>query len=207
LGDLFTSFEDAWAAFLTRDEPLEDFFDQFPNDDEHVIEGWLVEPSPSIKAAATDLQMQLARVDSLVAIPDDFLHVWIGTRELIGSGWRAWSDMEHVAISYARVNCFHTAVVVELDSTVRRLVVGTRNDVPTFLPHLTIAVVREPSAPEPFRQVLRPLRDARLGSQDVQEVKLVRVPASKTTVLRPWTVLQTVAFGVPNDQGAVKRRI
>jgi hypothetical protein len=195
LAELFTSFDDAWSAFIAREAPLESFFDEFPEDVGHEIDWWLIEPSQEIRSAAHHIQERLAPLEWLVPIPDHFLHVSIGAREDIGSAWRAWRDIDELAVSYERVNCFHTAVVVELDPAARLLVRGTTNDSPTFLPHLTIAVVREPSSPEPLREALVPMREARLGSQGVQEAKLVRVPASRTTVLRPWTVLRKLALG------------
>jgi len=77
----------------------------------------------------------------------------------------------------------------------RRLVAGTPNDLPTFLPHMTVAVVQEPRPPGGLREVLGRLREPLLGEQIVREVKLVRFPAARTTLFRAWTVEQIVSLG------------
>jgi 2'-5' RNA ligase len=194
VGEFFTSFDDAWSHFLRRTGPLEDFFAQFPEEDDAELEGWVVEPVPAIKAAAAELQRELARFDWLVPVPAHFLHVWLALSERIGDGSRRWEEVERFPVTYARVNCFHTAVVVEV-AELRRLVVGTPNDVPQFLPHMTLAVVRGSPAPGALRDVLVPLRDAVCGEQMVAEVTRVRFPAARTTVFRPWTVEQVVPLG------------
>ena len=52
VGRLFTSFGEAWEYFVGRSEPLEWFFGDFPEDEEFVAEGWLIEPPWEIKRAA-----------------------------------------------------------------------------------------------------------------------------------------------------------
>ena len=61
MATLFTSFEDAWSDFLARTDPLESFFDQFPDDEEFVAEGLLVVPPGDVKRAAQRVQEALAR--------------------------------------------------------------------------------------------------------------------------------------------------
>ena len=91
------------------------------------------------------------------------------------------------------MNCFHSAVVVEVEAPqLHNFVAGTRVDSATFLPHMTIGVTREEHDPEDLRRALLPLRNARLGVGEVTEVKHIRFPAAQTTLLRPWSVIQTV---------------
>jgi 2'-5' RNA ligase len=195
LGEFFTSFDDAWSHFCRRSEALEDFYADFPEESGAVLEGWVVEPSAEVRDAAVGIQRDLSDLDWLDPIPPHFLHVWIGVRERIGDAWRVWSALEAFPVTFARVNCFHTAVVVEVEGPLRRLVAGTPNDAPTFLPHLTVAVVREPSPPDRLRDLVTPLRELVLGEQDVLEVELVRFPAARSTLFRPWTVEQVVPLG------------
>lgn len=190
MGEFFASFEGAWASFLTRDEPLESFYDQFPDDPEHVLSGWLVEPSPEVKSSALELQERLARIDWLDPTPEHFLHTWIGLDSRIGQASRRWAELPSFRATYERVNCFHTAVVLEVGGGFRELVAGTPNDVPTYLPHLTVAVVRRPAPPGELRDLLLPLRDKSFGEHEVEDVTLVSFPCGRATVYQPWTVLR-----------------
>jgi hypothetical protein len=194
LARFFRSFDDAWSYFVARAEPLEDFFADFPDDEDAVLEGWVVEPPRDVKLAAGRVQSQLSRFGWLVPVPHHFLHVWVGVRDRIGDSWRHWQEIEPFSVVYRRVNCFHSAVVVEVEGAMRGLVAGTPNDLPTFLPHMTVAVVAEPRAPAELRSTLVPLRDVQLGEQLVSEVKLVRFPAARSTLFDPWTVRQTVSL-------------
>jgi hypothetical protein len=195
LGEFFSSFEDAWTSFVTRQEPLESFYDQFPDDPDYVVSGWLLEPSAEVRAAALDLQARLAPVEWLDPTPEHFLHTWIGLDSRIGDAARAWAELPRFRATYERVNCFHTAVVLEVGGRFRELVAGTPNDVPTFLPHLTVAVVREPRPPGELQDLLIPLRDATFGEQDVDAVSLVSFPCGRTTVYQPWTLERRVTLG------------
>jgi hypothetical protein len=192
MGEYFSSFEEAWASFATREQALESFYDQFPQDPDHVLSGWLVEPSAEVKESALEIQERLAHIDWLDRTPEHFLHTWIGLSARIGEAWRRWQDLPPFRATYERVNCFHTAVVIEVDGPFRELVAGTPNDLPTFLPHLTVAVVREPRPPGELRDVLLPLRDSSFGSHGVEEVTLVSFPAAQSTVYEPWTVERRV---------------
>jgi 2'-5' RNA ligase len=98
-------------------------------------------------------------------------------------------------IHYPRPNCFHNAVVVEVTQPIRRLVAGTENDLPEFLPHLTVAVTGIEHSPEVLRDALTPLREIDIGAQTVGETKLVRFPAAQSTLFQPWEVVETVALG------------
>jgi 2'-5' RNA ligase len=120
--------------------------------------------------------------------------------------------MEAFDVSYRRLTCFHSAVVVEVEgggprALVTRLVdsgywqelptEGAMRPVPleTFLPHMTLGVVNRPSDPAPLREALVQLRGAELGRQRVEEATLCLMPASRTTILEPWDVVGSVPFG------------
>jgi hypothetical protein len=192
VGELFTSFDQAWNHFLGRVDPLEDFFEQFDEDEKAVLEGWVIEPSTPVKCAAAEMQSAISHLGWLVPVPDHFLHVWIGTTDPIGPAWERWPEVDAFSVAYVRANCFHTAVVVEVAGPIRRLVAGTPCDIPAFLPHMTVAIVRGHPGPDELRKALLPLRDSQMGEQIVREVKRVRFPAARTTLLRPWAVEQVV---------------
>jgi 2'-5' RNA ligase len=191
MGEFFSSFEESWEYFLEREQPLEDFFAEFPDDDSASHEGWLVEPSEEIKEAARPLQETLAGFPWLFPVPDHFLHVWIGIDDRVGD---ACQRLEPFPIVYANLNCFHAAVVVEVDGPLRQLVEGTSNDLPTFLPHMTLAVTRGEAPPDELRALLKELRRNRLGAQVVREVKRVRFPAGRRTLFQPWSLEQLVSL-------------
>jgi hypothetical protein len=195
VGEFFSSFEEAWASFVTREEPLESFYDDFPEDPDHILSGWLVEPSAEVKLSALEIQERLEHVDWLDRTPEHFLHTWIGLAPRIGEAWRSWQDVPRFRATYERVNCFHTAVVVEVAGPFRELVAGTPNDLPSFLPHLTVAVVRERRPPGELRDAILPLRESSFGSHGVDEVTLVSFAAARSTVYQPWTVERRVPLG------------
>ena len=183
MGELFTSFDDAWAHFVARDQPLESFFDQFPEEDDEG-EGWLIIPPPEVKREVLRLQAELEDVPGLEPSPHHFLHVWV--RGQHGPDVEALAEGGPFELSYRRVNCFPTAVVVEAHAESLESV-----DAPDwFLPHLTIAVVRGAPDPNPVRDAVVPLRDADLGTTVVDELVYVRFPLSRSTVLQPWTVTE-----------------
>ncbi len=194
MGAFFSSFDGAWSFFLGRTEPLEDFFAEFPDDDDAWAEGWLVEPPAEIKAAAQRLQVALAQFTWLFPVPDHFLHVWIALSDRIGDAAEKWEDLEAFPITYANVNCFHAAVVVEVEGPMQQLVAGTPYDDSTFLPHMTLAVTREPAPPAELRDVLASVREAALGRQVVGELTCVRFPAGRSTLFRPWSVERLVSL-------------
>jgi hypothetical protein len=180
MGEYFTSFDDAWRAFLARDEPLESFYDEFEGG---AFDGevWLVQPSPEVKRAALRVQGELERFDFLELVPHDFLHVSVtGTA---ATKIDAPSDME-----YSRVNCFPTAVVAEVDAPGLRAL----DPDPRFLPHMSLAYVRRPAPPDELRGVLEALRETALGRQRVEEVLRVHVSLSRERGLEPWTVVDRV---------------
>ena len=174
MGAFFRSYDEAWEAFLVREEPLEDFFASWPEDEGYIASVWLIEPPAAVKEAALRLQESFAALGWVVPTPRHFLHVALGL-----SPWRPRLESP-VDIEYRHVNAFHDAVIVEAHSPQ----LAALYDEDTALPHLTIGYPRGGPA--------APLRDAELGRQRVEEVMLVQVPAARTTQLRPWAVEEVV---------------
>ena len=113
----------------------------------------------------------------------------------MGNAHERWADVPPFAAEFRRVNCFHSAVVVEASGAFGRLVEESSLDRATFLLHLTIAVTRERHDPVALRDVIQARRDVNLGEATVDEVKLVRFPASRTTLFRPWETIRTIRLG------------
>jgi hypothetical protein len=193
VGRLFTSFDEAWRYFLGRAEPLERFFGQFPEDEALVAEGWVIVPPSEIKQAALEVQGAFASLEWLAPVPEHFLHVWLGFATSAG-GWP--HELRHSGAFdavYRRVNCFHSAVVIEVEAPqLRELIAGTQVEASTFLPHMTIGVTREEHDPRELRTALLPLRNAELGGGKVAELTRIRFPAAQTTLLQPWTDIEFV---------------
>ncbi len=160
-----------------------------------MLEGWIVEPSSEVKAVATNLQLSLARFDWIDLVPEHFLHVWLGMPELLGKAPERWPELAPFEVRYPRANCFHSAVVVEVTQPIRRLVAGTKNDLPEYLPHMTIAVTRMEHSADELHDELTRLREIDLGAQTVGETRLVRFPAAQSTLFQPWEVVETVRLG------------
>jgi 2'-5' RNA ligase len=193
VGRLFTSFDEGWQYFLGRAEPLEWFFGAFPEDEAVVAEGWVIIPPGEIKQAALELQGALATLEWLAPVPEHFLHVWLCYATSTGGRPRELRRSSAFDVVYRRVNCFHSAVVVEVEAPqLRNLIAGTEVDASTFLPHMTIGVTRKEHDPTELRTALLPLRNVELGVGEVTELSHIRFPAAQTTLLRPWTVIETV---------------
>jgi 2'-5' RNA ligase len=193
VGRLFTSFESAWEHFLVRSEPLERFFDQFPLDHGIQAECWIVEPPDEVKRAAADVQSAFAGFDWIAPVPEHFLHVALGTPEALTRRPAQLRNSGAFDARYRRLNCFHSAIVVEVEAAqLHDFVEGTHVDAVTFLPHMTIGVTREERDPDELRRALLPLRDADLGAGKVTELKRVRFPAAQETLLRAWSVVETI---------------
>jgi hypothetical protein len=193
MGDFFTSFDQAWEFFLRRTEPLEWFYGQFPDDEEFVAEAWIVEPPPEVKQAALNLQGIFAGLDWLAPIPEHFLHVALGGARGLGTKPQELRNSGSFEAVYRRVNCFHSAVVVEVEAPpLRRFLAGTDVDTATFLPHMTIGITRNEHDPQDLRRALLPVRNSEVGVSEVTEVKRIRFPAAQTTLLRPWSIVETV---------------
>ena len=121
------------------------------------------------------------------------MHVWLGGARELGTKPEELRDSGSFEAVYRRVNCFHSAVVIEVEAPpLRRLVAGTEVDTATFLPHMTIGVTKEEHDPEDLRRALLRVRNIELGVSQVTELKRIRFPAGQTTLLRPWRIMETV---------------
>jgi 2'-5' RNA ligase len=160
-----------------------------------VLEGWIVEPSPEVKGAVVRLQQSLRRFEWVELVPEHFLHVWLGVTECLCEAPQRWPGLAPFEVRYPRLNCFHSAVVVEVTQPMRRLVAETRNDLPQFLPHITVAVTRVEHSAQELRDTLSQLRETDIGAQTVGETKLVRFAAAQSTLFQPWEVVRTVSLG------------
>ena len=171
-------------------------FARLPEEEEAAIAVWIVVPPPDVKAAAAEAQEAFAHLDWLAPLPQHFLHVTLGLGD--GPAPTGWETVEPFRVEYRGVGCFHEAVIGEVHGEVLRgLAAALRPDLDAFLPHLSLAYVRERRPPDELRHALRPLRDLRLGEQLVEEVALVHVPFSRTSLLEPWTPLRTFRLGRP----------
>ena len=129
------------------------------------------------------MQRAFAHLSWIQPIPRHFLHVWLVGLPIVDLAARLPLELD-----YRCVNCFHSAVVVQ----VRAPVLVRLHPEPTFLPHMTIGVTTQPHLPEPLRTAIRPLRDVGFGRQRASEAKRISFPAGRTTVLQPWTVVDVV---------------
>ncbi len=179
MGELFTSFDEAWEQFLERREPLEDFFVAEFDDRETDVDAWLIVPPPAVKRAALAIQAELERFDWLALVPHDYLHVSLN------------APVGPAELTYARMNCFHCAVVIEVASCE----LHEYDPRPAFLPHLTLAITKRPAPPGELRAVLEPLRETFLGRQRVEESIRVSFPFSSERLFEPWTVHERVPVG------------
>jgi hypothetical protein len=59
---------------------------------------------------------------------------------------------------------------------------------------MTIGVTREENDPEDLRRTLLPVRNVEVGVSEVAKLKRVRFPAGRTTLLRPWSIVETVSL-------------
>jgi 2'-5' RNA ligase len=215
VGRFFASFAEAWQFFLARDEPLEDFFAAFPEGESYVL-CWLLAFDRDLVPPIRTAQRAFAMLDWVTPQPEHFLHTSIAsvsvsshvptTDEISSAAERArhaWSGVEPFEVQYRRVNCFHDAAVVEVAGTgpralVERLVAAGAVDTvdpSVFLAHVTIGMFREPADPSALRDALLPLRELDVGVQRIVGADLCSVPASRTTILTPWTVSERVRFG------------
>ena len=160
-----------------------------------MFEGWIVEPSPDVKAAAVSVQERLRNFEWLQLVPEHFLHVWLGVPERLGAAPQRWASLDRFEVTYGGPTCFHNAVVLEVAAPMRQLVAGTETDVPQFLPHVTVAVTRVEHEPRALREILSSLRGSVREQQTVREAKLVRFPVARSTLFQPWEVLETVRLG------------
>lgn len=198
-GPLFTSFEEAWAEFLVRDEPLEDFVAEFPEDEEYLTV-WHAPPGPAAKEEAAVVQRALDGLEGLRLTPPHWLHVSLGLgRE---------DDLERVRdrlrgavafeAEYGPATCFHEAIVLEVrGETFAELAraVEPDRDLAIFLPHVSIAYTDGRPSPGPIRDRLLPLRDRPPVRERVSEIELCVVPIARDALLSPWRTLRAVSLG------------
>lgn len=186
--------------------------------------GWLLRPDRELVSGAEDARRAFADLEWITPVPGQFLHTWIGgvalaprrpTRDELDvaaeRARRAWAGIDSFEVSYRRINCFHSAVVVEVGGEGPRALAAALvqsrywHDLPlegalkgvrleTFLSHVTIGVVNRPTDPAPLREALVPLRDVELGRQRIAEVTLCVIPASRPTILDPWEVVGSVSL-------------
>jgi hypothetical protein len=141
----------------------------------------VIQPTPEIKRAALRVQGELEAFDFLELVPHHFLHVSVppaAVREF----------KEPIDLDCARVNCFHTAVVAEVEAPALRALDPT----PVFLPHMTLAVVRRPAAADVLRSTLERLRETSFGRQRVDEILRIHVELTRERGLQPWTIVDRV---------------
>jgi hypothetical protein len=124
---LFTSFDEAWQFFLNRQGDLDDFFASFPEQDRFLM-GWLLRFDNALLPSARDVQRVFSHLGWVTPLPEHFLHIWIGgvsfgprgprAEEIdvaVGRAQRAWANTSAFDVHYRRVNCFHSAIVVEVE--------------------------------------------------------------------------------------------
>jgi hypothetical protein len=143
----------------------------------------VIQPSLEVKRAALRVQGELEQLDFLELVPHHFLHVSVPDAAVPELGTTGLIELE-----CARVNCFHTAVVAEVDAPALRAL----DPRPTFLPHMSLAYVSRAAAPDELRRALEPLRETTFGRQRVEEVLRVHVELSRESGLRPWTIVDRV---------------
>ena len=185
MGEVFTTFEQAWAHFLAREQPLESFWNRLSDDASATLELWLVVPPPEVKRQALRVQGPLEGVLGLRIVPHDFLHITLPDAVV-----DALAERSPFELRCPRLNCFPVAVVSEVESDTLQALAAP----PTFLPHLSLAYVELPIDAGIVRDTIAPLRDPGLGSFVVDELMRVRIPASKATFLQPWTVVERLSL-------------
>jgi 2'-5' RNA ligase len=207
VGELFDSFDESWSHFLGRQEPLESFVDRIPAREDATVAVWLVPLEPRLAPAVASVQRRLPSLPWLRPLPAHFLHVTVASfgfldaaadvRGLVERGEIALRGLEPFGLGYPRLNCFHEAVVAEVESEgIHEAAARMRTASGPFLPHLSLAYTTAPGPPGELRDLLRRIRETDLGAQQVSELLLCLVPASRTTILAPWTVAGTVALEV-----------
>jgi hypothetical protein len=180
-GRFFDSFDEAWADFVAREEPLESFWGSLPDDADAMDRCWLILPPLEVKEAVRTVQESFAGLDWVAPVPDHFLHVSAPPNAV------EWGTLAPFAVTYRRVNSFHDAVVVEVHAD---------PSVPfppaPFLPHLSIGYFRRAERPDALRDALMPQRETELGSGVVDEVVVCDVPVAKSRYLEPWRLVERI---------------
>jgi 2'-5' RNA ligase len=214
VGRYFATFDEAWSFFLTRDEPLEEFFGQLPDRESYIL-CWLLPFDRRLVPRIRTAQGSFAALEWITPQPEHFLHTSIAlvavspqpptAHEItaaVEGARRAWSGVKPFDVHYLRVNCFHDAVVVEVGgdgpkTLVERLVDAGAVDTvdpEVFLPHVTIGAFNERGDASALRHRLTQIRDLDVGTQHVAGAALCLVPASRSTILSPWEIVGRVQF-------------
>ena len=212
MGRLFATFAEAWEFFLAREEPLESFFADLPEGESYVL-AWLLGFDAALVPRIQVVQRAFGQLPWITPQPAHFLHTSIAAvsvsrakpnnaeiRAVVERAQEVWSGVPTFEVEYARVNCFHDAVVVEAAGAGPRILAlrlveaGYEINPTVFLPHVTIGAFNAPADPSPLREALVPLRDSVIGKQQIVDAQLCVVPASRTTILSPWEVVGRVRF-------------
>jgi hypothetical protein len=128
MGRLCTSFEEAWNFCLRRQEDPASFFAQFREEPSYLL-GWLLRLADDACASAVEVARQaFSQVEWVTPQPRHFLHTWIGGVALaprrptpgeievaVGRAQPARIGIDSFAVRYRRINCLHSAVVVEVE--------------------------------------------------------------------------------------------
>jgi hypothetical protein len=204
----FTSFDDAWRFFLNRQDEMESFFDDLPEQPSYLL-AWLLRLDDEACASAVEAaQRAFSHLAWITPQPRHFLHTSIAAVSVaprppsqgeidvaIQRAQQAWTSIGSFAVRYRRINCFHSAVVVEVEGDgPRTLAAAAGAPTETFLAHLTIGSVHEPHDATALRDALIPLREADIGGERITQASLCVIPASRSTVLDPWEIVGSVAF-------------
>lgn len=196
MGWFFSSFDEAWAAFLERDEPLEDFFAGFP-EKEAYLTVWLALPSPAVQAEATAVQQALAEIEGLRPTPAHWLHVSLGPgrEDDLDRVRTRLRDFGSFNVEYGPATCFHDALVLEVHSdrmTDLARTIDPERDLELFLPHVSIAYVSGTPEPGPSREKLIQLRNRPPVGEQISDVQLCVVPVMRSKLLTPWRVVSVL---------------
>jgi hypothetical protein len=195
MGDFFASFEEAWAFFLERAEPLEDFFETLP-EAEAYLTAWLALPGEVATAEASAVQEGLEGIGGLRLSPAHFLHVALGSHEAqLEVARERLSGFGSFDAEYGPVNCFHDAVFLEVRSDQiagLALALEPERDLEYFLPHLSLGYFEGGPSPEPIRDALVGLRDREPVTETISEVHLCVVPVARSEILSPWSAAGVV---------------
>jgi 2'-5' RNA ligase len=191
---LFRSHTEAWEHFLRRGRPLVSLRDRLSEDPAATVTVWNVPVAEALRPRLAAVQDLLQGIPFLRRVPEHFLHVTVaGSQHARRDAGAALAGLDSFPIRIRGIGAFAEAVIAEVEGdglreAARRL--GTPLE--TFVPHVSIAYTWEPGPVEPVREAVLPWRDHEVGEQLVDELLLCEVPASPTTLLQPWRVVERV---------------
>ena len=191
MGELFRSFDESWSHFLAREEPLESFVDGLPEGESATVAVWLIALAPELAVRVGALQRRLPQVDWLRPLPPHFLHVTLAEHgfldersrvaELLEHGRDALRGLRRFRLAFPRLNCFHEAVVAEVEGETEALRDAAArlrgSTAEPFLPHLSLAYTTASGPVAELRDALVRLRETHLGEQEVGAIQLCLVDA------------------------------